>query len=242
MAYKDSNYFKNYYLKNKERKNLLSKRWYLKNKEKHLESTKKWRLENKDRANITYKKWYLKNKEKIKKKSKRWYLKNKERMQFLSKRWYLKNKEKHNARNKLWRINNQRRMQFLYKRWYLKNKEKHSKRSMLRAKERRKNDPNFKLANNLRKRILETVKKGYKSASTMKLLGVNNVEEVWVHLEKSFKSGMTRKNHGKWHIDHIIPCSSFDLTKAKQQRKCFHYSNLQALWAHENLSKGNRIL
>jgi hypothetical protein len=45
-----------------------------------------------------------------------------------------------------------------------------------------------------------------------------------------------------WHIDHIIPCVSFDLSKPKEQAKCFHYSNLQALWKHENLSKGAKIL
>jgi len=53
---------------------------------------------------------------------------------------------------------------------------------------------------------------------------------------------MTKENHGKWHIDHIIPCALFDLSDSKQQAKCFHYTNLQPLWAHENLSKGAKIL
>ena len=44
------------------------------------------------------------------------------------------------------------------------------------------------------------------------------------------------------HIDHIIPCSSFDLTKEEEQRKCFHYSNLQPLWARDNIIKGNKIM
>jgi hypothetical protein len=52
---------------------------------------------------------------------------------------------------------------------------------------------------------------------------------------------MTFDNFGKWHIDHIIPCASFDLTKPEQQRQCFHYTNLQPLWAFENLSKGSKI-
>ncbi len=64
------------------------------------------------------------------------------------------------------------------------------------------------------------------------------------HLEKQFKEGMTWENHGLygWHIDHIIPCASFDLTDLEQQKKCFHYTNLQPLWAKENLIKGVKIL
>ena len=65
----------------------------------------------------------------------------------------------------------------------------------------------------------------------------------WWMFSSSFKTGMTRENHGKvWHIDHIIPCASFDLTDPDQQKKCFHYTNLQPLWAKENLIKGVKIL
>jgi hypothetical protein len=54
---------------------------------------------------------------------------------------------------------------------------------------------------------------------------------------------MTKENHGKvWHMDHILPCVSFDLSNINQQKKCFHYTNLQALFVHENLSKGSKII
>jgi hypothetical protein len=63
------------------------------------------------------------------------------------------------------------------------------------------------------------------------------------HLEKTFKPGMTRENHAAvWHVDHILPCSSFDLSDPNQQRQCFHYTNLQALFVHENLTKSDKIL
>ena len=52
---------------------------------------------------------------------------------------------------------------------------------------------------------------------------------------------MSWSNRGEWHIDHIIPCSSFNLLDEKEQEKCFHYTNLQPLWAAENLSKSNKI-
>jgi hypothetical protein len=64
------------------------------------------------------------------------------------------------------------------------------------------------------------------------------------YLEDRFKEGMLWRNYGiyGWHIDHIIPCYNFDLSKLEEQNKCFHYSNLQPLWAKENWSKHTNIL
>jgi hypothetical protein len=109
--------------------------------------------------------------------------------------------------------------------------------------ERKKIDPVFKLLKTLRSRIGTALVKNnnIKCETTISLLGCT-VEQCRIHLQNKFKEGMTWDNHGKWHIDHIIPCSSFDLSKEEQQKKCFHYSNLQPLWAYENLSKGNKIL
>jgi hypothetical protein len=67
------------------------------------------------------------------------------------------------------------------------------------------------------------------------------IDELKSHLSKRFKPGMSWANHGEWHIDHIIPCSAFDLTNTDEQMRCFHFSNLQPLWAEENLSKSNAM-
>ena len=101
----------------------------------------------------------------------------------------------------------------------------------------------LKLLKTLRSRISTALIKNNnkKLDSTIKLLGCS-IEECRNHLQNNFKEEMTWQNHGKWHIDHIIPCSTFDLSKEEEQKKCFHYSNLQPLWANENLSKGNKIL
>lgn len=52
---------------------------------------------------------------------------------------------------------------------------------------------------------------------------------------------MTWENHGEWHIDHIKPCCSYNMLVIEEQLECFHYSNLQPLWKHENLSKGGKF-
>ena len=72
----------------------------------------------------------------------------------------------------------------------------------------------------------------------MDLLGCS-IEEFINHMESKFTNGMTWDNYGVlgWHMDHIIPCASFDLTDEKQQRECFHYTNLQPLWHYENRAK-----
>ena len=100
-------------------------------------------------------------------------------------------------------------------------------------------DPNYKMKEMLRSRIYKALKGQLKAVTTMKLIGCT-IDQLWKHLEKKFQPGMTRENHGKWHVDHIRPCASFDLTDPKQQKKCFHYTNLQPLWALDNIKKGNK--
>jgi hypothetical protein len=101
----------------------------------------------------------------------------------------------------------------------------------------------YYLSKTLRSRIIIALKNGgiRKTSRTHELLGTD-INTVWKHLESKFKPGMTRNNHGEWHIDHIIPCASFDLSDPKQQIKCFHYTNLQPLWAKENLVKSDKLL
>jgi len=72
----------------------------------------------------------------------------------------------------------------------------------------------------------------------MELIGCS-AEELVAHLEAQFTEGMTWENYGEWHVDHVRPCASFDLTDPAQQRQCFHHTNLQPLWAEENLTKGS---
>lgn len=108
--------------------------------------------------------------------------------------------------------------------------------------DRRANDPAFKIAGLLRTRLYNAVKTGGagKSASTLKLVGCT-LTKLMEHLEVQFTEGMTWANKGEWEIDHIKPCASFDLTDPAQQRACFHWTNLQPLWAADNKAKSNRL-
>ena len=51
---------------------------------------------------------------------------------------------------------------------------------------------------------------------------------------------MNWNNYGEWHIDHIKPCSLFNLELEEEQLECFNYKNLQPLWAIDNIKKGNK--
>lgn len=123
--------------------------------------------------------------------------------------------------------------------WYKKNKNIKVKYQIKHIKEKRKIDPIFKLIDNIRKRINNAIKTNSKSENTIRLLGCT-IEDLKIHLESMFKNGINWNNYGDWHIDHIRPCNSFDLSKPKEQRKCFHYSNLQPLWAVDNLKKSGK--
>jgi hypothetical protein len=91
-------------------------------------------------------------------------------------------------------------------------------------------------------RLNELVKAGQANGGRIiDLLGCT-IPEFMVHLEAQFVEGMVWNNYGPvWHIDHIRPCASFDLTDLEQQKLCFHFSNLQPLLAQENLSKGSKL-
>jgi hypothetical protein len=89
----------------------------------------------------------------------------------------------------------------------------------------------------LRSRVAGALKGTQKADSTMRLLGCTS-EQFRKHLESQFVEGMHWENRDEWAIDHVRPCASFDLLLESEQRKCFHYTNLQPLWAKDNLSKG----
>lgn len=106
---------------------------------------------------------------------------------------------------------------------------------------RRKNDVNFKIKSVLKKRLFELVKNN-KRGKILNVLGCS-YEELKKYLESKFTEGMSWDNYGVkgWHIDHVIPCAVFDLTKKEAQEFCFNYTNLQPMWGHDNKIKGGKV-
>jgi hypothetical protein len=112
----------------------------------------------------------------------------------------------------------------------------------LYRRKRRLTDPTFRLQDNLRSRIRVALRGKCRSKRTMQLVGCS-IENLWIYLESLFEPGMTRENYGLvWHVDHIVPCAIFDLTNTDHQKRCFHFSNLQPLFASDNKRKSDKIL
>ena len=102
-------------------------------------------------------------------------------------------------------------------------------------------DPDFKLRMTLRARLYGALRSqnARKESSIVDIIGCT-IQELRCYLSDMFTDGMTWENYGikGWHVDHIKPCASYDLTDPNQQRECFHYTNLQPLWAKDNIRKG----
>ena len=127
-----------------------------------------------------------------------------------------------------------------------KYKELHRKELNQKRVDRIKNDIQFKLATNLRSRIREAVKQqnsGKRGGSGLRDLGCS-VEEFKKYIESLWEIGMTWENWGLkgWHLDHIIPLASFDLTDREKFLKACHYTNIQPLWALDNFLKKDKLI
>jgi hypothetical protein len=173
-----------------------------------------------------------------------------------NRQWREKNKDKKREQDRLYKANHREEARIRSKKYYyqFKNTEKYKKyhqiQRQLRNPQRRKkvkeqyqNNINFKLLIICRTRLYKALKNKHKIFHTIELFGCS-INDLKRHLEQQFKNGMNWNNYGLkgWHIDHIKPCSSFDLTDPKQQKECFHYTNLQPLWAKDNLEKGNKLI
>ncbi len=131
------------------------------------------------------------------------------------------------------------------KAWRKANPEKIALYQSRYRRKRYNTEPAYKVMAVSRVRMSRAIKYagGDKGQKSKGLLGCSPAA-LKAHIESLFKPGMSWNNHGYfgWHIDHIKPCSSFDLTDPEQQNICFHYTNLQPLWREENMSKSDKFL
>lgn len=162
--------------------------------------------------------------------------KNQEKIKEQQKKYRKKHKEHLNEQRKIWGSNNPEKVKANAKKYRKNNKDKINEK----RKQKRHNNINFKLRTSISNRIRMAIERGSKNTSSINLIGCS-IEKLKTHLEKQFTDGMSWDNYGEWHIDHIKPCCSFDLSKESEQKQCFHYSNMQPLWALDNLKKSGKF-
>jgi len=230
------------------------------NKDKIRQYQKEYREKNKDKIRQYKKEYREKNKDKIRQNKKEDYEENKEYYLNKTRKYYEENKEYILKREKEYRKKNKDKIKQKIKEYYEENKEyilkrrkEYNEKNKDKIKEYKKNykcehnktpqkciicKPYSYLTKLQRKRVIHLLN-SKKDKKTTEYLGCDK-KTLYNHLEKQFKDGMTWENKSEWHIDHIKPCASFNLELEEERIKCFHYTNLQPLWATDNLSKGDK--
>jgi hypothetical protein len=146
------------------------------------------------------------------------------------------NKEVIAERKKRWRDNNPD----YNKQYYEANKDRIRKKKAEYDKQKRETDPMYKLRKNLRTRLYHALKGQARNGSAVRDMGCT-VEELRKHLESEWQEGMSWDNYGEWHIDHVVPLSRFNLSDRTELLRACHYTNLQPLWAKENILKKDMV-
>jgi hypothetical protein len=182
------------------------------------------------------KEYRIKNLDLLKEKSKyRYWNGGKEKSLAANRLYHLKNKEKRNRVSR--EISERDKEKIKIRR--LQNKERNNKINRDYARIRCQNDPLFKFKKNIRRSTSEAFSKGKKNKKSLEILGCS-LEHAFLYIESLFKPGMNWSNYGsEWHIDHIIPLASAK-TIEETEKLCF-YTNLQPLWARENILKSNKM-
>lgn len=175
---------------------------------------------------------YIAQQEQKKEYSKNYYYNNKEKKIEYGKTYYLLNKEKKKEYD-----------QKYSEKYKIIRKENNKKnRNIINEKDRDRysNDYMYNITRRVRKRLHRFLKSHNitKNNKTFDIVGCSPIF-LKEHLEKQFVDGMSWENRKDWHIDHIIPLS---LAKTKELYKLCHYTNLQPLWAEDNLKKSNKIV
>lgn len=184
--------------------------------------------------------------------AKLFYNRNKDKVKAYKKEYSKKNRSVLSAKNKIYKSKPEvrERINLLAREDNKKNQDKIIERRRKNRVKRNvfmkkynanmaKTNPAFNITCRLRARIYAVLNGKVKKTTTTELLGCT-IEQFKIYFESLFTEGMTWEVYltGRIHIDHIVACKHFDLTNIEEQRKCFHYKNLQPLWAVDNLKKG----
>lgn len=156
----------------------------------------------------------------------------KEQMSEYNKKYWQKTKEHKKQKDKEYRVAHYEHHKENHARW---RREKYQKMKQENSEEFHK----YKIKTNISRRIREILGQN-KSDTCVKYVGCS-LDELKNHLETTFSNGMSWDNYGEWHIDHIIPCTAFNMHDDTEKLACFNYKNLQALWSKDNIQKSNKF-
>ena len=233
-----------------EKRSEYKKQWYLKNRQRVLnqrrdayrlgrgaskEYSKSYAEKNKKKIADYKSEYATKNREELLRKKKEHYIKNREAILAKCKEYESQNRPAVLKRSRAWREKNKDHVTQWSKQYREGNKGK--------RRDRYQNDVNHRTASLIRSRLLGAIRaqKCRKTNKTLDLLGCE-IGDFKNYLQSLFTKGMTWANQGSfWHIDHIIPLSSFDLSSESQLRQACHWSNMRPLKAKDNLEKSDKM-
>ena len=195
-------------------------------------------LQNK--CKICNKEYRNANKERIKKYLTDYQLKNRDVLIAKKRQYRINNLDKIRKKGLIWAKNNQEKVRANQKKQWYKNKEKYYAANYKRNSNRRKTDHLYAMRLRISHRLRLALRGiGMKKSITTKSIIGCSWEQLKIHIETQFIDGMTWENRSAWHIDHKIPLST-----AKTEEdviRLSHYTNLQPLWAKDNLRKSNKL-
>lgn len=199
--------------------------YYMRNRAAHYQKQREYIAQNPEKVKAMRASYVKRNAEKIAIKRSEHYQKNKEHVRNVTRDYVRRNKAEVDRKRAI---------------YLKKNRKKIAEQRRIWSKKEKSNNEQFDIATRLRKRIHTMLRRRKASFRTMELLGCS-LPNFMLHIQKQFKLGMNWNNRNLWHIDHILPCASFDMTNDAHVRQCFHYTNMQPLWATENLSKSDKL-
>lgn len=197
----------------------------------------------KERRRVSQLRWRKNNLEKLKATMVRWRKANPEKLKAQYQRRYKSNSERAKKAAAHWSKNNPDKCIASSIRWQKKNPEK-VKSYRKKANFKYRSTPEGRLNNTISKHMNRCLPKTNQTASQLKHSLSYTISQLRVHLERQFLPGMSWDNRRDWHIDHIIPLSSFKFTSSKDPefQAAWALSNLRPIWEKENLSKGKKKL
>jgi hypothetical protein len=233
---KKAEYMREWRIKNAEKIIQYSKDYHVKNIEKRREYLK----QNSDNTKSTRAKYKKENAESIAKKNKEYREANREKRSAYNREYRNKNIERVSKRIKSYKKENAKKIYEGNLKYREANIEKIRANKRKYQSSRKAVDFVFSIKERIKTLVCDSLRnKGYtKNSRTHEILGCD-YETFIAHLESQFKDGMNWENRSKWHIDHIIPLAS-----AKTESEVLalnHYTNLQPLWAVDNIKKGAKM-